>query len=351
MDAGTMHPGELVGGHAPVERRTLPARDRDDLHQPGAIEVGDRLGTDARCAGTAGCSEVLDGREQLTDAGDAAVHRLSHRVLDRYTLAANDGDMSMNLDVWNSHTRPKGTVVFVPGFMTESSDVASWRTPIVRYAEARGMCAQAVRWQSRQLLDLYPLFHAINRMTTADKLKVLAMLGTGAFVLGPAAVLSLAPISAVLGLQPMYLMNAIMVWRGAVSEADRVGKNPTWLLGLSRPLVVIGHSLGGRIALRIAERNITPVDRIVAMAPAVRASSIDCTAMSSFSARGKLSVVHSEDDHVLSILFRLGEASFDHAVGYSGAPSDWRGVTNYKVRSSHSDYDVLCYDLLTRLAN
>ena len=78
-----MHPGELVGGHAPVERRTLPARDRDDLHQPAAIEVGDRLGTDARCPGTVRCGEVLDGREQLTHAGSAVPSKPAGAVWDR----------------------------------------------------------------------------------------------------------------------------------------------------------------------------------------------------------------------------------------------------------------------------
>ncbi len=83
MDAGTMHPGELVGGDSPVERRTLAAGARDDLHQPAAIEFGDLLGTDARCAGTVRCSEVLDGGEQLTHAGSAVPSKPPGAVWDR----------------------------------------------------------------------------------------------------------------------------------------------------------------------------------------------------------------------------------------------------------------------------
>jgi pimeloyl-ACP methyl ester carboxylesterase len=134
-----------------------------------------------------------------------------------------------------------------------------------------------------------------------------------------------------------------------VSSADEAGAVPTWLRDVPGPVVLVGHSLGGRIALRVAETGAVDLRAVVCLAPAVAASSLRADGLVSFARQARLAVVHSAEDQVLSVLFRLGEGTSEHAVGYAGAPASWTGVRNQRVDCGHLDYAARAEALVARL--
>ena len=96
-------------------------------------------------------------------------------------------------------------------------------------------------------------------------------------------------------------------WIAAREEADRIVNSLESLLGgLSRPIILVGHSLGARIALKYASQSqIKPLRSIYALAPAVSQSEINICRVVGNVDRSVL-FGYSRRDLVLQYLYPLG---------------------------------------------
>jgi len=145
------------------------------------------------------------------------------------------------------------------------------------------------------------------------------------------------------------------VWKTASAQADTIGEfGSEWPSQLGRPVILAGHSLGGRLALRAAER--APERRtflaIHALAPAIQASAVDLHIVAQRTL-GKPILYHSGHDKILELVFRLAESSREHALGWSGVPGLYRGAfssrdvsTHAGMEIGHGDYQSLLVDFL-----
>jgi pimeloyl-ACP methyl ester carboxylesterase len=241
----------------------------------------------------------------------------------------------------SSPTRP--ALVFVPGFLTEGSikdDDWEWREELTAFGRSADLATFALHWPSgtlaRLLLPTSPL--ALTTLAFSR----LAAPGAALAALLPLG-LAIPALSPMLGVAPTVLTAAFTTWKSAVSAADRVAAHPDrWLGQLGRPVITVGHSLGGRIVLRASAAHRGPrPQRVIAMAPAVQAGSVELDRAAAWPER-RLAVFHSEADWVLWGLFRAGEMTLDHALGYEGIREGGaRSVDVSEVNGSktgHTDY-------------
>ncbi len=239
----------------------------------------------------------------------------------------------------------------MPGFLTEGSGNDEWREPVMAFADRHGIGAKQLAWPSRRLLDLLPFMRQIETKlgAPATLAAFMLLLGSGVYLTPPA----LLPLAHTLGLDVGVLFHALEQWRCAVQEADAVGRSPErWLRGVEGPVVLAGHSLGGRIALRVAEHaRANNLATVLSMAPAVRARDLSYTRIATFARTVPINVLHSKADLVLQFAFRVGENTADHAIGYEGPPPMWSAVGSHKVQSLHIQYHKLALGALSTHAS
>ena len=100
--------------------------------------------------------------------------------------------------------------------------------------------------------------------------------------------------------------SALSTWRRARASADAIQSDVIrYLQGIRSPIYLVGHSLGGRIALRVAQT--MPVHKVLTLAPAVDIHSVDYALVAEHAAE-KPSVFYSPRDRVLSTLFTCGQS-------------------------------------------
>jgi pimeloyl-ACP methyl ester carboxylesterase len=257
---------------------------------------------------------------------------------------------------WSEASHPKRpAVVFVPGFLTErdpaEGDELPWRDPFVLFGEGQDVATYVLHWPAGTLLRALGAGSALDSTITAiDKV--------GRYLpahLMAAAAFSPTVLAAALGVASPVFLTAIATWKQAVSAADRVGSHPdAWVAGVhkERPVILVGHSLGGRIVLRATCSGPRRRARaVVALAPAIEQASINLNG-ASLGSLTKPTICHSENDWVLKYLFRLAEGTMEHAVGYDGAHH--RACRDVDVgcvhgaEVGHHDYVNVAYHCLTR---
>ena len=100
--------------------------------------------------------------------------------------------------------------------------------------------------------------------------------------------------------------SALSTWQRARASADTMFiEISNYLQSLNSPIYIVGHSLGGRIALRVAQT--IPVHKVLALAPAVDIHSVDYPRVADLTAE-KPTVFYSARDRVLSTLFTCGQS-------------------------------------------
>lgn len=176
----------------------------------------------------------------------------------------------MNLKIWSDGEVNKPIVIVVPGFLNETSietPLKGWDEPIIRFCNENMFSAAGLYWDSKSF--------------TRNEVNSLSL---------------------------HKLQNGILdTWRAARKEADRISKKLGSILNnIDRPIILVGHSLGGRIALQYAsQKGIKPLQSVYALAPAVSQSEID---LDSIEQNVEKSVIigYSKRDLVLQCLYPIG---------------------------------------------
>ena len=180
----------------------------------------------------------------------------------------------MEVRVWkDSYCKESPLMIVVPGFLNETPTecfMGEWSGQAIRFANEHSFSVGGLYWDSRGLSN--------HRVTDLDLYKL-----------------------------PRQLL---ATWRDAQREADRVSIQLRKVLKtIDRPVILVGHSLGGRIVLKAAERvRKGSIHAIIALAPAYE--SAFCKYDRIDSAVKMCSIIcYSKQDKVLSSLFTLGQSS------------------------------------------
>ena len=233
-------------------------------------------------------------------------------------ILQRDGD-AVKLVRWHaSSDESRPALVFVPGFLTQQSptkDLEVWTPKIKAIAKHYDFDAWGLYWPSENLESLLDSGNMSNFLSATMTLQTLpmglALLPT--FALSPAIGLSL-------GIGSGLVDAALKTWKRAVRRADDIAMNPSWLNGIDRPIILIGHSLGGRIAIQSTAHSHSSNANILstfALAPAVLES--ECN-MKQFhrNQEFKGTICHSINDLILEYAFRFGELTEELPLGFSG---------------------------------
>lgn len=213
----------------------------------------------------------------------------------------------------NSATE-KDIVIFVHGFLGANSDHTHWKNQIQRYMQR-------------------PASHFIYRWKADYTEDVLCKVGLGGSVLGSTAEKA--------NVAMMSLLSNVGSDTGARYYWQQCRENTDFqvlqLVALLQRevfqdcrITLVGHSLGGRVALKAAEycgkivnelgMPAVQLRSVVALAPVIQDNELDWD-MVRKGVSQKPEVFYSNEDLVLSLLFRAGEGMLSPLVGFQGANS------------------------------
>ncbi len=240
-----------------------------------------------------------------------------------------------------SRTRP--ALVFAPGFLTESgahpkASLDGWKSQCVELARLWNWAAYGLHWPSATLAEvLTGTSPRVSPVARAMNLYTHFFLSSG----------TLSWLGARAGI-------AISTWRSAAREADRVAQLAVqWPQQLGRPVALVGHSLGARLALRAAEAAPAHTfEHVIGLAPAVLASKVEWPRVARASRRRPI-MFSSQNDAVLKLFFRAAEASREPAVGQAGLHASLHPLVESRDVSTfgstvikHGTYRRVLVDLL-----
>lgn len=242
----------------------------------------------------------------------------------------------------------KPDVFLIPGFLTElrdvrygpesvdaASDATPWArrfAPLLRYIPANFFL---VNWPSK---TVFPKLRALE-----ERLGPYALWGVVAAAFYPLVV-------------PKFILKFLVKaarqpWFEAVQNAEQIaGELSDLLAQREQPYLLVGHSLGGRIAMRCCERagsrNDQHLPRAIALAPAISENEINWQAFLNYRP-DNLEVLFSRNDRVLKMLFPIGQGSTKSAIGLVGVPKEHEDkirsvdATSRRHRKSrgHTDYE------------
>ena len=177
----------------------------------------------------------------------------------------------MHLKMWCDGEPKAPIIIVIPGFMNETditNPLKGWTAPTLQFAHTRMFSAAGLYWNSKSFTQ--PEIDSIS---------------------------------------PHNLQKGVLnMWRAARKEADRVANQLGYILEhIDRPVILIGHSLGARIALLYASQKKTaPLQSIYALAPAVSISEIDISQVEKNVDRNVL-IGYSKKDLVLQCLYPIGK--------------------------------------------
>jgi len=242
----------------------------------------------------------------------------------------------------------KVNIFLIPGFLSERKD--SEHGPIIpndekswaRHFNVLTNQYQAnyyvVNWPSAPLLAGFK--ELINNMILKRIITFPLPFGPIGFI-GP--IIKLSKYSTLLNL-------ARSVWKEAIINSENAAKKLyRHLLLENKPHILIGHSLGGRIALRVCEMALSsakPLHKTIALAPAIGQNELSWNTFNKCT-HNDLEILYSKKDKVLKYLFPIGQGSLDKPVGLVGVPNDYRSniasidMTDrgYDSSRGHNDYE------------
>ncbi len=168
------------------------------------------------------------------------------------------------------------SLFFVPGFFTQplisgSPIDQSWDTQVSKVAQNYNINGFVVRWPAGNIFDI-SLFQSSTHAKSA-------------------------------------IQSAIKSWCGARNRSGIVAQALTeHLQNVEGPIHIAGHSLGGRIVLKVAESINKPhyLASVTALAPAISVQEIDLEKTAEAVHRPPL-ICHSSKDRVLSSIFPYGQ--------------------------------------------
>lgn len=153
---------------------------------------------------------------------------------------------------------------------------------------------------------------------TVGRLGMAAGIGVGIWRLRAAA-LRVNPVLAATAIGGPAMVNIAQTWRNVVELADITSVNcEPWLSMFDRPIILIGHSLGGRIVLKTSQyAKSNNILQTFAFAPAVLETECDFSIISCNNT-SQPAIFYSKNDLILNYLYRLGERTKALPLGYAG---------------------------------
>ena len=256
----------------------------------------------------------------------------------------------------SSSSRP--AVVFVPGFLTETSKeehMNSWTSSVVELAERYDFAAYGLYWPSNNPSKV--IFEDIGVMV-AGGVGIVAsiLLAFDTFVAKEPRIKKTYAGMPIGGIS-IAIVNAFMrAWVEVVELADKTSVNcESWLSMFDRPVILIGHSLGGRIVLKTSQyAKSNNILQTFAFAPEVLETDCDFSTICSNNT-SQPAVFYSKNDLILNIVYRIGARTKTLPLGYAGIKeknnqglihsfnaSKWDGK-----KIGHFDYTSRCASLLS----
>ncbi len=240
-------------------------------------------------------------------------------------------------------------LILIPGFLTETKagqPFEGWSEQIKRVALKEDMAAYGLHWPSHSIRKALQsqLLEQLKLELVGKGLPILALLRLPFF--------NLFYLATTLGWKINAMKVARADWKQALEYADHLGKNPhLWLSSINRPRILIGHSLGGRIALKAAmSTRKNELLRVCACAPAI--FSKECSfELIKQNVKHKSAVLYSNSDAVLKYVFPIAELSNRQVLGYHGVPKRMNRTVQAVDLSSeeygHNDYRDNLFKLMT----
>ena len=239
-----------------------------------------------------------------------------HHGIPHKTIFQTDGN-AVKLVKWSSSSdKKRPALVFIPGFLTECSatdELDIWTSRIRNIAQYYDLESWGLYWPSGNIDTLLGSKDWSLFMSASVRLSALPL----GFTILPQILLYPA-IATALGVGVMVAQRLLETWRKAVSRADEISMNPQWIQEFDRPIILVGHSLGGRIAIKTTSNSYnTKLLSTFALAPAVLES--ECDFQSFYhNQEFKGTVGHSINDLVLEYAFRIGEQTEELPLGFTG---------------------------------
>lgn len=177
----------------------------------------------------------------------------------------------MQLKIWETAKESNNPLlIFIAGYLNETtanSETEGWAKPCIEYAKEQGYSVGLVYWKSQSLFDLIPQSLSIFDIATT---------GVKSFTRAK---------------------------EKADSEAQVLAN---YLTQIQRPIILVGHSLGARIAIKVAECITFKLKALVLLAAAIEENSCNLDKVYK-NVIEKPIVCYSKNDMVLSYLYSFAK--------------------------------------------
>ena len=197
----------------------------------------------------------------------------------QFTSAETPDYNRFHLQMWRESSNPSAPLIIViPGFLTQEhpeTPFEGWSEPFINLAQERDLSVGGLYWPSGTLSDFYNGVD-FSKYSGSDIIKI-----------GP---------------------RVLQAWQTAVAATEQAGRNfEEWLPRDPRPIILVGHSLGARLAL-IAAQHVEPqrLHGVVALASAYESRLCDYALLSRGVKTSPL-IAYSSNDRVLQTLFIVGQ--------------------------------------------
>jgi pimeloyl-ACP methyl ester carboxylesterase len=180
-------------------------------------------------------------------------------------------------------------IIVIPGFLTQQDPIRpfdEWSEPVIQLAQERGLSAAGLYWPSGHISDFF------------ENINLLDYAGAGLLTMG---------------------FKALKVWERALNATEQAGRNfREWLPQGPRPIILLGHSLGARLALITAEH--VPLKRlsgVITFAAAYESRVCNYSHLDRGVSQPPL-IAYSHNDSVLKTLFIAGQNPEIITLGLAG---------------------------------
>ena len=195
-----------------------------------------------------------------------------------------------HLQHWVESSNPFAPLIIViPGFLTQQNSdrpFDEWSEPVIQFAHEHNLSVAGLYWPSGKLSDFF------------EGIEWLQFAGAGLVSMG---------------------LQALRVWERAINATEQAGRNfNEWLPRGPRPIILLGHSLGARLALITAQH--VPLKRlsgVIALAPAYETHLCNYSHLDRGVRQPPL-ITYSDKDLVLKTLFIAGQNPEIITLGIAG---------------------------------
>ncbi|MBT3878471.1 MAG: hypothetical protein HOF76_05375 [Candidatus Scalindua sp.] len=273
-------------------------------------------------------------------------------IINYRDVAVNDYGIFLLNESYNDY---RNTILLIPGFLNEVKDSYGLDSVSNQVFQSRWKSNWVRRFSDKNTLNRYNVFIASWPSSTLNNM-VYSLFDPR--LQDPSLnncweMIKVAVNDPFRGFVSEPLRRARESWRNTVEESEKfVSVVEEFLDEINSRTIVISHSLGARIALRVFEKSGNhkkSLDRFyVALAPMICHSELETDSLL-ISYMAQLDLFYSKNDFVLNHLYPEGQRAEDYVLGYEGAPKESRlSECCIDSKRGHLDYEE---DVITILRN